>query len=118
MDTYEACFYNVTNHIGCDTSQGAKHTLSCLRKASIGTIVSAVNNRGSCKFLPVIDGKFLTDLPSRLITAGKMQKVSFVGGHTTDDGSVFVGDPKKIETDEDFVNCILKRYMGLVSTSM
>lgn len=103
-------------HIGCDALHGVKNPMPCLRSASVGAIVSAVNNRGNCKFLPVIDDKFLTDLPSRLITAGKMQKVNFIGGHTTDDGSVFVGDPSLIVSDEDFVNSILKRYNGLVST--
>jgi carboxylesterase type B len=88
--------------------------MSCLRTASVGAIVSAVNHRVNCKFLPVIDGTFLTDLPSNLIQAGKMLNVNFIGGHTTDDGSVFVGDPSKILTEEDFVKSILKRYTGLV----
>ena len=112
-DIYELCFQNATRHIGCGAAT-AKDIMSCLRSASVGAIVSAINNRGTCKFLPVIDGTFLADLPTRLIQAGKMPNISYVGGHTTDDGSVFVGDPSKIVTDEDFVNSILKRYTGLV----
>lgn len=112
-DIYESCFQNATRHIGCDGPSTAQDIMSCLRSASVGAIVSAINNRGTCKFLPVIDGTFLADLPTRLIQAGKMLNISYVGGHTTDDGSVFVGDPSKIATDEDFVNSILKRYTGL-----
>jgi hypothetical protein len=49
----------------------------------VGAIVSAVNNRGTCKFLPVIDGSLIQDLPSRLIESGKILPVNFIGGHTT-----------------------------------
>jgi len=112
-EVYESCFLNVTRHVGCENIPGPRETMSCLRSASVGAIVSAVNNRGNCKYLPVIDGDFLLDLPSRLISAGNMLKVNFMGGHTTNDGSIFVGDPTSIVTEENFVNSILKRYTGL-----
>jgi len=117
-DVYEACFGNATQNIGCDGLSGPSDTMTCLRAASVGAIVSAINNRGGCKFLPVVDGTFLADLPSRLIQAGKLLNVSFIGGHTTDDGSVFVGNPSNIVTEQDFVNSILKRYTNLVSSSV
>ena len=77
--------------------------------------MSAVNNRLNCKFLPVIDGSLIQNLPSILIDQGSILPVNFIGGHCTQDGSIFVGNPAKITSDETFAASITKRYTGLVS---
>lgn len=57
----QACYKGVLNATSCTS-------LWCLRTSSISTIIAAVNNRGSCKFGPVVDGGIVPDFPSRLIT--------------------------------------------------
>ncbi|KAJ7481659.1 carboxyesterase [Mycena latifolia] len=107
----EECFGNVTKAVGCT---GVSDVVSCLRKASIGAIVSAVNNKPStCKYEPVIDGDYIPDLTTKLLAAGKFSKVPILAGHNAQDGSIFVGKPEAITTDADIVAAILKRYPGL-----
>jgi hypothetical protein len=97
-------------------------------------------NRGTCKFLPIIDGDFIPTLPSQAITEGRFAKVRshrlqsryimagvypllfsdpfqvpFIGGHTTNDGSIFVNQPSAITDDAQVVASITKRYTYLVS---
>ncbi|KAJ7866664.1 alpha/beta-hydrolase [Mycena leptocephala] len=92
-DHTEQCFGNVTKQVGCD---GAFDKVACLRKASIGAIVSAVNNKPStCKYEPVIDGGYIPDITSKLFSAGKFTKVPILAGHTAQDGSIFVGTPQR-----------------------
>ncbi|KAJ7817956.1 Alpha/Beta hydrolase protein [Mycena leptocephala] len=79
LDHTEQCFGNVTKQVGCD---GASDIVACLRKASIGAIVSAVNNKPStCKYEPVIDGGYIPDITSKLLSAGKFTKVPILAGH-------------------------------------
>ncbi|KAJ6591164.1 Alpha/Beta hydrolase protein [Mycena vulgaris] len=107
----EECFGNVTMQVGCASSSDV---VGCLRKASIGAIVSAVNNRPStCKYLPVIDGDFVPDITTKLLTAGKFSKVPILAGHNAQDGSIFVGKPASVVTDADIVTAITKRYTTL-----
>ncbi|KAF7342030.1 COesterase domain-containing protein [Mycena venus] len=110
-DHTEQCFGNVTKQVGCD---GVSDVVACLRKASIGAIVSAVNNKPStCKYEPVIDGNYIPDITTKLLSAGKFTKVPLLAGHNAQDGSIFVGTPQSITTDADIVTAILKRYPGL-----
>jgi carboxylesterase type B len=111
---YEACFANVTATIGCPNN--SSKTMTCLRAAPLSSIVTAVNGKPStCKFLPVIDGDFLRDYPSRLLAEGKFHKMPFMGGHCTDDGSIFVGAPSGItNTTAGFISALRRRYTTLV----
>ncbi|KAF7366513.1 PLP-dependent transferase [Mycena sanguinolenta] len=112
-DHTEQCFGNVTKQVGCD---GASDVVACLRKASLGAIVSAVNNKPStCKYEPVIDGDYIPDITTKLLSAGKFTKVPILAGHNAQDGSIFVGTPASIVTDADIVTAILKRYPALTS---
>lgn len=134
---YEGCFVNATRQIGCE---GADDVAVCLRSASVGAIVSAVStysvsseyylpslpdepelrcsssdNRGTCKFLPIVDGDLIPTLPSTALRNGALAKVAYIGGHTTDDGSIFVGNASLVETDEQVIKAITSRYKYLVS---
>lgn len=90
--------------------------MACLRAAPLSAIAAAVNGKPStCKFLPVIDGSLIPDYPSRSIARGALHKVPFVGGHCTDDGSIFVGNPATfVNTTDGFVAAIKKRYTTIV----
>ncbi|KAJ6618669.1 Alpha/Beta hydrolase protein [Mycena sp. CBHHK59/15] len=115
-DHAEQCFGNVTKQVGCDT---ASDVVGCLRKASLGAIVSAVNNKPStCKFEPVIDGGYIPDITSKLLAAGKFSKVPILAGHTAQDGSIFVGQPASIVTDADIITAITKRYTTLSAATL
>ncbi|CAK5281264.1 unnamed protein product [Mycena citricolor] len=107
----EQCFVDALSHIGCPYDN---NVVSCLRKASVGAIVSAVNNKlGSCKYEPVIDYNYVPGITSELFSTGRFSKVPILGGHNAQDGSIFVGKPAQVNTDADMVNAILKRYPTL-----
>ncbi|KAJ7177916.1 Alpha/Beta hydrolase protein [Mycena filopes] len=107
-DHAQQCFGNVTKQVGCD---GSSDVVACLRKASIGAIVSAVNNKPStCKYEPVIDGGYIPDITSKMFAQGRFTKVPILAGHNAQDGSIFIGAPPTIVTDTDIINTILKRY--------
>ncbi|KAJ7769194.1 carboxyesterase [Mycena maculata] len=109
----EECFGNVTQAVGCT---GAEDVIACLRSANIGAIVSAVNNKPStCKYEPVIDGDYIPDITSILLTEGNFSKVPILAGHTAQDGSIFVGSNTSITTDAQVVAAILGRYPLLPS---
>ena len=112
--TYEFCFANVTATVGCPNN--STETMPCLRAAPLSAIVAAVNGKPSaCKFLPIIDGRFILDYPSTLLREGRFHKVPFIGGHCTDDGSIFVGAPSGItNTTDGFIAALRKRYTTLV----
>ncbi|KAJ7637367.1 alpha/beta-hydrolase [Mycena polygramma] len=110
----EAFFTTAAQYIGCPTS--GSDAMPCLRNASIGAISSALNRIGGFPneaFTPVIEGPdgFMPDLPSRLITAGKMNNVEFVGGHTTGDGRTFTfSSPDQLQTDDDIRRIVFARF--------
>ncbi|KAJ7135504.1 carboxyesterase [Mycena crocata] len=112
----ELCFGNVTKQVGCDS---ASDIVSCLRKASLGSIVSAVNNKPStCKYLPVIDGNYVVDIPTKLFAAGKFSKVPILAGHCAQDASIFVGKPETVITDADVATAVQKRYTDLSTETL
>ncbi|KAJ7939551.1 Alpha/Beta hydrolase protein [Mycena leptocephala] len=78
--------------------------MPCLRNASL-----------------VIEGPngFLPDLPSRLITAGKINNAEFVGGHCTGDGKSFAGGPPDtFQTDDDVRQRVFSRWPGVSDTTI
>ena len=85
--------------------------MPCLRAVPLSAIVAAVNGKPStCKFLPIIDGSFLPDYPSTLLRESRFHKMPFIGGHCTDDGSIFVGAPSGIiNTTDGFIAALRKR---------
>ena len=93
---------NAAKFIGCPTTGESSDILSCMRNASLGALVSAMNRTPFGA--PVVEGpgRFLPDLPSRLIRAGNFSTVEFIGGHCTGDGTMFAGGtPDQFVTDDD-----------------
>ncbi|KAJ7583674.1 carboxyesterase [Mycena floridula] len=114
-DHTEQCFAAATKQVGCDS---ASNIMSCWRKATIGAIVSAVNNKPStCKFMPVIDNDFIKGITTKELTAGRFSKVPILAGHTAQDGSIFVGKPADVIDDASVAAAIIKRYTGLSTAS-
>ncbi|KIJ63786.1 hypothetical protein HYDPIDRAFT_155304 [Hydnomerulius pinastri MD-312] len=113
----EVYFKNVTDAAGCPSS--GEEAMGCLRSASLGAIVSAVNHVPTGMVSPVIDGKFLPDYPSRLIASGNFSTVDFIGGHCTNDGRTFVGgSPTSFTTDEDVATIPFKRWPGITNETI
>ncbi|KAF9458163.1 Alpha/Beta hydrolase protein [Collybia nuda] len=109
----EDTFKNAVTYVGCSDS---KNTMKCLREASWGAIVSAINRTPNGQFAPMIEGPsgFLPDLPSRLISAGKFHPVDFIGGHCTGDGKHFAGGrPEQFVTDDDIRTRVFSRWPGV-----
>ncbi|KAJ7892416.1 Alpha/Beta hydrolase protein [Mycena leptocephala] len=113
-------FINTAEIAGCSTS--GSEAMPCLRNASIGSIVSAINRiPAGIVFGPVIEGPsgFLPDFPSRLITEGRIANVEFIGGHCTGDGNTFAGgSPDTIQTDADLRRMVFGRWPGVTNTTM
>ena len=113
--------------VGCS---GVSDVMSCLRNSSIGTsryslnstirltafsgaITAAINANPQGYYSPVVDGPggFLPELPATLITSGNFSSVDFIGGHCTDDGSLFVGGtPDQFVTDQDIIDLVFPRW--------
>ncbi|KAJ8688765.1 hypothetical protein PTI98_013517 [Pleurotus ostreatus] len=110
-DEVEAIFKNVSSTVGCT----GRNVMQCLRSASMGAIVSAINQN---TVIPMIDGPggFLPDLPSRLIASGKFNNIEFIGGHCTNDGRTFVGGtPEQFNTEDDIRRLLFARWPSVVS---
>ncbi|KAL4261835.1 Carboxylic ester hydrolase [Pleurotus pulmonarius] len=110
----EDTFKNVSTVVGCT----GRDVMQCLRSASIGAIVSAIN-RASVP--PVVEGPggFLPDLPSHLIASGRFTNVGLIGGHCTNDGRTFVGGtPAQFNSEEDIRRLLFARYSGVTAATM
>jgi carboxylesterase type B len=119
MDQTNAFFTSAAEFIGCPASGNS--SMSCLREASLGAIVSAINRIPNGAFAPVIEDAdgFLPDLPSRLITSGKINNVEFVGGHCTGDGKTFAGgSPEDFQTDDDIRRIVFSRWPGVSNATI
>lgn len=93
--------------------------MSCLRTASVGAIVAAINEAGG--FSPVVDGPngILPDLPNTLLTQGKFHTVDFIGGHCTNDGTMFVGGtPDDFKTDEDIIERVFGKFTAMTNETI
>ncbi|KAL0065406.1 hypothetical protein AAF712_007615 [Marasmius tenuissimus] len=112
----ETNFANAAKFVGCQTVSSTVDTLDCMRNASLGAIVSAINRTPNGEFAPVVEGPggFLPDLPSRLITSGNFSAVEYNGGHCTGDGKTFAsGSPEQFVTDDDVKRIVFSRWPGV-----
>ncbi|KAJ7773978.1 Alpha/Beta hydrolase protein [Mycena metata] len=115
----DAFFASAAQFVGCPAS--GSEAMPCMRNASLGAIVSAINRIPNGAFAPVIEGPggFLPDLPSRLIAAGKFTNVEFVGGHCTGDGKTFAGGrPDDFQTDDDIRRIVFSRWPGVSNATI
>ncbi|EJD05093.1 alpha/beta-hydrolase [Fomitiporia mediterranea MF3/22] len=110
-DEAEARFKTVTGVVGCPDS--GPRAMTCLRKASIGALVAAVNAVPPTSIVPVVDGPdgILPELPSALISSGKFRTVDFLGGHCTTEGrTILEVPPQDITTDADIIRYLFQEW--------
>ncbi|KAK7461054.1 hypothetical protein VKT23_008982 [Stygiomarasmius scandens] len=88
----ETVFTDVVNQTNCTDAQD---TLSCLRNID-GTLLSAINIQivnaaffGTFVFSPVIDGSFITQRPSELLTRGQLNGARFLAFSNSFEGVIF-----------------------------
>lgn len=84
-------FVNATSE--CSGKVGTNVTFSCMRNASLATLLSAYDTSSavspeSFQFVPVIDGPggLIPDLPSTLMAEGKFSRIPLITGANLDDG--------------------------------
>jgi acetylcholinesterase len=75
---YQPSYDAVVNSTGCSS---ASNTLDCLRNVPLDQFV-AVTNKSIYSWYPAVDGVFIKDLPSRLLTSGKHVRVPLLLGRT------------------------------------
>ncbi|KAF9483207.1 alpha/beta-hydrolase [Pholiota conissans] len=88
----EPLFNFYANHAGCGQGTDAQK-IACLRKASVSALAMAQDAASTSAFTaspyrsfrPVIDGKVLTDYPTKSIQAGKFAKVPLIVGATSNE---------------------------------
>jgi len=84
----------------------------------LGAIIAAVNTVNPGKMSPVVSGPgtILPDFPANLIRQGKIAHVDYIGGHCTNDGTIFTaGTPTTLTTEDQLVAAVLDRWPSLVS---
>ncbi|KAJ7866069.1 Alpha/Beta hydrolase protein [Mycena olivaceomarginata] len=105
QDQVNAFFTSAAEFIGCPSS--GSDAMPCLRNASLGAIVGAINHIQTAPSPP-------------LIAAGKIASdVEFVGGHCTGDGKTFaVGKPEDFKTDDDIRRLVFSRWPGVSNATI
>lgn len=85
----QTLFDAYTQEVGCESGD-LTTKMSCMRSASVDTLAIAQDYltaamKGYNSFHPVVDGKVLTDYPTRLIQNGIFRKVPLIVGATTNE---------------------------------
>lgn len=110
----------VVEHVGCSAScLHSSQTVECLRgldtqallDASLATYKNDVGHNIGDIWLPVVDGDFLPEAPSRLIGEGRLANVTAMMGWCENDVTFFTDN--KIHTANDSFNFISAYAPGL-----
>lgn len=109
---------------GCNkTDLQSNATIACLRALSTKELLEAQTkthrtgggaNLGD-EWLPMVDGDFLPDAPSKLITSGRFAKVPVLSGWCEDDTNPFVGNPT---TEKDVYDYFRAYLPGFTETNL
>ncbi|KAJ3568627.1 hypothetical protein NP233_g5589 [Leucocoprinus birnbaumii] len=103
----EQLFAEVADQSGCSA---ASDTLDCLRQADVDLLTEVNLNvtvsqfYGTCTFVPVIDGQFITGRPTELLRQGKINGEGLLAVTNSFEGSIFVNSSTAdTVTVEDYV---------------
>lgn len=107
-------YYAFAVEAGCATdglkpagNDGSTPIFECLVGKDSATLINAsatVSQEGSYgtwAFLPVTDGVFVQDVPSRQLTRGRVNGMNMLSGNNANEGPGFT--PQDIETEDDLV---------------
>ncbi|KAI8680803.1 hypothetical protein LRP88_04422 [Fusarium phalaenopsidis] len=105
---YQDIYNNVTKTVGCSKH---KDTLQCLRHVKYETLFKAF---APFVVTPVLDGKFLTQLPSTSFKKNQVAKAAVLIGSNTDEGTAsFFGPRGTLNTDKDVAKYLSTMGSGL-----
>lgn len=94
--SYQPIYDNVTETVGCSK---AKDSLACLRTVPYDALFAAF---APFVMTPILDGQFLSRLPSESFTKGLVADVAILAGGNTDEGTAsFFGPRGTLNTDDD-----------------
>ncbi|CAI6091975.1 unnamed protein product [Clonostachys chloroleuca] len=94
--SFQPIYDNVTETVGCST---AADTLACLRQVPFEALNDAF---ASFVVTPILDGKFLSRLPSMSFAQGLVADVAVLAGSTTDEGTAtFFGPRDTLHNNSD-----------------
>lgn len=107
-DTYQPIYENVTEAVGCSN---ATDTLTCLREVPFDALNDAF---APFVLTPILDGKFLSRLPSESFSKGLVADVAILAGSTTDEGTAsFFGPRGTLHNDSDVSTFLASLGNGL-----
>lgn len=105
-------FADLSTKTGCTfIIPNSEETLDCLRSLSLERLldadlaVAASNGMvmsGEEAFIPVVDGDFLPEVPSKLFQQGRYAKISMIAGWTQEDSTLFTS--QNITTEHDGIS--------------
>jgi len=112
-------YYSFATYAGCapTTGAGANNTtpiFECLVGKDVETItnasatVSQLTFYGTWAFLPVTDGVFVQDLPSRQLGRGQVNGLRILSGNNANEGVGFT--PQDIKTEDELVAYIRRTF--------
>ncbi|KXS19474.1 alpha/beta-hydrolase [Gonapodya prolifera JEL478] len=104
QDNYDKLVRNTS----CASKVGTQESLTCLQDLPFAEINMALNVTAGATlgpWSPMLDGDFISDLPSKQLKDGRFVKVPLLVGSNTDEGTGFGagrGPPGGVNTDADF----------------
>ncbi|GAA6022626.1 hypothetical protein JCM10207_003928 [Rhodosporidiobolus poonsookiae] len=109
--------------LGATGCTGASNELECLRSASTTQILSGqskARKSGGFPYPPIIDGEFLTDVPSKLFDAGAFAQLPMIVGTNLDEGPYFVSSKShsslNLTTDAQLTAWLMAQTPGMSAT--
>lgn len=84
--SYQGMYDNITIIVRCST---AKDSLACLRTVPC---TGPYNTIAGFRQTPIIDGEFITQLPSQSLRKGQITDVALIIGTNTDEGTAVFWD--------------------------
>ncbi|EAS34764.3 uncharacterized protein CIMG_00118 [Coccidioides immitis RS] len=115
----------VAGATGCNTTDlHSPETIACLRdfdtepllNKSIEVHVADISNNIGDSWLPTVDGDFLPDAPSTLVSEGRFAKVRTMIGWTEEDVTYYT--PQEIYTEEDTFNFVSSYLPAMTDDSV
>ncbi|MCJ1477194.1 hypothetical protein MMC13_005865 [Lambiella insularis] len=117
-------FNQVASLVNC-TSANPNSTLECMRALPLATLLQTelafaakvAPPFGFNAFTPVVDGDFIPEAPSTLVSSGKLApNISLIQGWNRNDGSIFT--PPTINNETGVAEFIQFEWPGLTNTSL
>ncbi|OZJ05233.1 hypothetical protein BZG36_02312 [Bifiguratus adelaidae] len=115
---YQPTHDAITNITGCASSPDS---LQCLRQVNATTLLavaSKVYNSAVSNFYPVVDGTFISETCSALLTSDRFSKIPIIIGTNTNEGTKFVTQYNFTNSEQLASGLIEEDMPGLTNSSL